>query len=188
VGTDRLTVTSYAVLGLLSRRDRPMSGYEITAFGDKTIGHFWPIPRSVFYKELAKLEILGYVTGTTVAQERLPDKRLFELTTLGIAALDAWLAEPGYPMVRPKNGLLLKLFLASRMPRDVLASLVADERETAEQHLADMTALADRLSGEQGKQFGRLAALYGLRQAQARLRWLDEVEEVITSGQVAELA
>lgn len=178
--TDRLTATSYAVLGLLSRRDHPISGYEFTAFADRTIGYFWSIPRSVLYKELARLEALGHVAGTVVTQQRLPDKRLFELTDSGRAALDEWLAGPDLPSTRPKNGFLLKLFLAHRMSPEALAELLAAERHAAEQQVTDLGAVADRLADRPQSVFGRLTALYGLHQAQARLRWLADADDLLS--------
>ena len=95
-----LTPSTYAVLGLLARR--PSSGYELGSQAAASIDNFWPLTRTHIYGELAKLEALGYVAGVEVAQELLPDKRVYSVTPQGTQALDAWLAnsDPGVPRPR----------------------------------------------------------------------------------------
>ncbi|HEX8133452.1 MAG TPA: PadR family transcriptional regulator [Actinomycetes bacterium] len=46
--------------------------------------------RSLIYRELRRLEQLGYVAGSDVRQQRLPDKRIYRLTGPGRAALADW--------------------------------------------------------------------------------------------------
>lgn len=174
---DQLTTTSYALLGLLSRRSSPVSGYDLNAFAERTIGYFWPLSRSAIYKELSRLEALGYVSGSAVVQARLPDKRLFELTPDGERALDDGLAESDFAPQRPRDGFLLKLFLAHRLPPAALADLLDEFRARSEQDLADLTALSERLRPRPESRFGWMAARYGVEQAQARLRWLEAVRE-----------
>lgn len=175
--TNQLTATSYALLGLLSRHSRAVSGYDLNALADRTIGYFWPLSRSAIYKELSRLEATGYVSGSAVVQARLPDKRLFELTPAGERALDEGLAESDFSPQRPRDGFLLKLFLAHRLPQQALAELLDEFRARCEQDLADLTALSERLRPRPESRFGWLAARYGVEQAQARLRWLDAVRE-----------
>lgn len=175
---DQLTTTSYAVLGLLSRRSSPVSGYDLNAFADRTIGYFWPLSRSAIYKELLRLEAMGYVSGSAVIQARLPDKRLFTLTAAGERALDDGLADSDFSAERPRNGFLLKLFLAHRSPPHSLAELLDDFRARCEADLVDLTALSARLRTQPESRFGWLAATYGIEQAKARLRWLDDIADV----------
>lgn len=175
--SNQLTTTSYALLGLLSKRSDPVSGYDLNAFAERTIGYFWPLSRSVIYKELARLEGLGYVSGSTVVQDRLPDKRLFALTPAGEVALDEGLLTSDLSPHRPKDGFLLKLFLAHRLPQGAVDDLLADFRRRCEHDLVDLTALAERLRPRPESRFGWLAARYGIEQAHARLRWLDDVRE-----------
>ena len=96
-----LTPSSYAVLGLLARR--PSSGYELGTRAAASIDNFWPLTRTYIYGELAKLEALGYVVGVEVAQELLPDKRVYSVTPEGTRALDAWLDNPDPGVPRPRQ-------------------------------------------------------------------------------------
>lgn len=166
--------TGYAVLGLLEKEAR--SGYDLSAFADRTVTYFWPISRTLVYRELARLEQYGLVQGTPVVQERLPDKRLYALTDEGRVALDRWLSEPTFEGTQFRSGFLLKFYFGLRVPTARITQLLDDYRGSLEQELSTLTGVARRLAVDPSKRFGRLAALYGIRSAEARLGWLDEVE------------
>ena len=173
-----LPPTSYAVLGLLSRRG-PMSGYDLTAYADRSVAHFWPISRSLIYRELARLERLDLVAGTDVPQQRLPDKRIFELTRAGEQALDRWLAETPFERDRGRSPFLLMFFFGERIPPSRLRELLDAYRRAAEQDIEDLTAIVKQLEGVQQARFGHLAAQLGVRAAQARQKWAREVESML---------
>jgi DNA-binding PadR family transcriptional regulator len=172
-----LPTTSFALLGLLLQS--PMSGYELASRVDQSIGNFWPIARSQVYGELARLESLGYLEGSDVAQDRLPDKRVFRVTEPGRAALDGWLVDGDVPVDRVRSVLLVQLFLAARMPVDVLAAMLADVRTRAEADRDRFAEIAARLDGLPGWVEPRVTALYGLRHAEATLAWLDEIAPLL---------
>ena len=176
--TSLLSTSSYALLGLLSRRSEPVSGYDLNAFAERTIGYFWPLSRSAIYKELGRLEGLGYVSGTAVVQARLPDKRLLELTPAGEQALNEGLERSDFSPQRPRDGFLLRLFLAHRLPPEALTRLLDEFRATCEQDREDLTAVAERLRTRPESRFGWLAARYGVEQARARLAWLEDAREL----------
>jgi PadR family transcriptional regulator AphA len=180
MSTRGLRTTALAILGLLSIR--PMSGYELTAFAAMSIGHFWPMHRSLVYRELGRLEGAGYVSGTDVPQDRVPDKRTYALTEAGRRVLDAWLATPGFEPARHKDEFLVKFFFASRMGPDHLRRLLDDERTALERELAELEAIAKKTEAIPGALFGRLAALYGVRTREALLGWLLEVEDELREG------
>src|SRR6266511_1189113 len=120
-----LPTTAFAVLGLLSLRD--LSGYELAAFADQSLAYFWPMHRSLVYRELRRLEDGGYIAGTAVAQDRVPDKRVYRLTERGRArrvAGDARLPAaapaqrlPGQVLLRPPARPRTGPGAAARVPR-----------------------------------------------------------------------
>ena len=173
-----LPATSYAVLGMLSLS--PMSGYELNRNVDKSIANFWQISKSQVYGELSRLEELGLVQSTEVEQERLPDKRTYELTKAGAAALDGWLSAPGHGPRRLRSGLLLKTFFARRMTADRFVQLLEEYRDQAEVERSYLAEVIERLDPELPETFyARATALYGLRQAETALSWIDEVQKSI---------
>src|ERR671912_659391 len=124
-----LTPSAYAVLGLLARQ--PSSGYELGTRAAASIDNFWPLTRTHIYGELAKLEALGYVVGVEVAQEHLPDKRVYSVTAQGERALDAWLADPDPGVPRPRQPMLVKFFFGDRIAPERAAALQARYRTQA---------------------------------------------------------
>jgi PadR family transcriptional regulator, regulatory protein AphA len=178
--SERLSGTSYAVLGLLSIS--PMSGYDLAQSADRSIANFWPVAKSQVYAELTRLSELGFVRSTEVAQDKLPDKRVHELTPQGAAALDAWLESPGYERSRSRQGFLLKTFFGHRMSSDRFRSLVDEYRREAQaeaEHLARIVELLDEVPEAF---FARATALMGLRAHEAVLGWADEVGASIPSA------
>ena len=167
-----LRTTSYAVLGLLSMA--PASGYELAQNADLSIANFWPISKSQVYAELQRLEGLGFVSGTDIEQEKVPDKRTYTLTEAGADALDAWLDEPTYESGRTRVGFLVKVFFAHRMSRERFRDLLDRYRTGAERQRTYLREIVDALDAPQAW-FARATALYGLRSAEATIAWADEV-------------
>lgn len=158
-----------------------MSGYDLTAFADRSVAHFWPISRSLVYRELARLELQGLVDGTDVRQRRLPDKRVYELTQQGERVLDEWLEESPFERDRGRSTFLLMFFFGERMSPARLSELVAQYLRTAERDIQDLTAICDQLEALPHARFGRLAAEFGVRLAQARADWAREVASTAVS-------
>lgn len=175
-----LSTSCLAVLGLVAIR--PASGYELVAFGDRSIAHFWSIPRSQLYRELARLERLGLIAGTRVAQTSAPDKRVYEITEAGRVELVTWVESPVLPNVSSKNGLLLKVFMARHARPESLRPLLRAYRESVELHLADLQAIVEQLADREKARFGRLTARWGILHAEASLAWLDEAEATTASA------
>jgi DNA-binding PadR family transcriptional regulator len=161
------------VLGLLARRAG--SGYELGTRAAASIAHFWPLTRTHIYTELVRLEARGDVSGTAVAQARLPDKRVYAITPRGERTLDAWLRDPDPGAVRPRVPVLLKLFFAERAAPEEVAALLARYRADAVARRDRFAAVADALRDDAPLRGVRATALFGLRRAEADLAWLDEV-------------
>lgn len=174
-----LPETTYAVLGLLDMK--AASGYDLAAFADQALGRFWPISRTLVYRELGRLESLGWVESEPVAQDRLPDKRVWSSTEAGRGALTGWLVQPAVPGGADRNGFLVKFFFGDRIPPEAMRRLLDDYRETLEATRVDLAALIEHLGGVPDGRMGRRSALHGLRTAEARLAWIEEVE-----GEMAE--
>ena len=124
-----MTPTSPAILGLLSIV--PMSGYDLAHAAEGSVGRFWPISKSQVYAELARLEPLGLVEGTEIAQDRRPDKRVFHLTERGEQVLDSWLESEDLAAPKFRLPFLLKVFLGHRTAPRHTAELLREVRAGA---------------------------------------------------------
>jgi DNA-binding PadR family transcriptional regulator len=166
-----LPTTSYAILGLLTRR--PMSRYDLAQLVQRTIAHFWTIAKSQVYRELDRLEKLGYVHGTEVRQKSLPDKRVYTLTPAGERAFDAWLQVPDAERTHFRSAYLVKVFFADRMPSQTLIELLRRYRDGNQLWRQEIDSILARLSSVQGAAYMRATALLGSMIAQAMVAWAD---------------
>lgn len=173
--TKPLPATSYAILGILSIH--PMSGYELAGAIERSIVNFWPVSRSQIYSELGRLEDLGLIAGTDVAQERVPDKRVFEMTEAGEAAFSTWVSTPGYEPSRMRLGFCLKTFFGHHMPRDTMIANLERFRKENEDRV-DYLARVDEILGVLPEAvFTRATADLGRRIAQTAADWAGELLE-----------
>lgn len=171
----KLPESTYAVLGLID--ERPASGYDVASFADRALGYFWPVSRTLAYRELSRLEGLGWLEATSITQVRYPDKRVWSTTEAGRRALAVWLATPPEGGSTFRSAFLLKFMFAIRMEPDDLSRLLTDYRESLDTTVRDLASIIDLLEDQPEARMGRLAALHGLRSAEARLDWLAEVEQ-----------
>jgi PadR family transcriptional regulator AphA len=169
--------TTYAVLGLIDKVP-DASGYELVAVAGRSFAHFWPISQTLLYRELDRLTGLGWVAGTRVEQLHAPSKWTYHLTPAGQRALADWLATPTPPTSSFRSGVLLRFFFAYRMDPHQVRSLLSAYRNTLQAQQEEYLAIMDKLAAmaTPAARAGRLTALHGLRTAEARLQWIEEVE------------
>jgi DNA-binding PadR family transcriptional regulator len=172
--------STYAVLDLVDKLPGS-SGYELTAVAARSFAYFWPISQTLLYRELGRLDDLGWVAATRVDQDRSPRKWTYESTAVGEQALTGWLARPALAKSSFRSGALLRLFFAYRMHPGQVRSLLRDYRRTIEAQRDEFAAITDKLEAIATPEAlaGRLTALHGLRTAEARLAWTHEVEAML---------
>ena len=107
MSTERLTPTSYLVLGLLAR-EGPSSPYALERHVAATLGNFWSFPHTLLYSEPPRLAALGLVTETRESHGRR--RRIFAITSAGLEALTAWLERPAGARTELRDLGLLQLF------------------------------------------------------------------------------
>jgi DNA-binding PadR family transcriptional regulator len=179
----KLPATAYVVLGLVSVR--PAAGHELAGFAGRSVGNFFPLTRSHIYLELDRLCRLGLLDATEVTQERLPTKRVYEMTAAGAEALRRWLEDGDPPAERMRNLFLVRVFFGDRMTPARMASLL-DEYATAARINRDRLAvLVERLSERPEAVFRRSTAMFGVRQEQAKLDWVADVRPLLLGAAVA---
>jgi len=126
MSNERLTHTSYLVLGLLAR-EGPSTPYDLEQHVRATLGNFWSFPHTLLYSEPPRLAALGLVTESRETEGRR--RRVFTITPAGQSALEAWLDRPSTASTELRDLGLLQLFFAD---------LASDEARLrlAEQQLA----------------------------------------------------
>jgi PadR family transcriptional regulator AphA len=109
MSTERLTPTSYLVLGLLAR-EGPSTPYDLEQHVRATLGNFWSFPHTLLYSEPPRLAALGLVTETRDTEGRR--RRVFAITPGGMSALSSWLDQPSGAPTELRDQGLLQLFFA----------------------------------------------------------------------------
>ena len=103
-----MTTLEYKLLGLLARQ--AMSGYDLTSRLKKRFVPFGPISHTQIYPALASLEQQGLVRYHIVEQHAMrPNKKVYELTEEGRAALRQWVESPT-PLVFSSDEFFLKAY------------------------------------------------------------------------------
>jgi PadR family transcriptional regulator AphA len=126
MSTERLTSTSYLVLGLLAR-EGPSTPYDLEQHVRATLGNFWSFPHTLLYSEPPRLSTLGLVTEEREAEGRR--RRVFAITPAGVSALSAWLDRPSDAPAEHRDPGLLQLFFADLASEE--ARLRLAERQLA---------------------------------------------------------
>ncbi|MCD4523849.1 PadR family transcriptional regulator [Nocardioides sp. cx-173] len=114
---------------LVALRERPASGLELAKRFSRSIGFFWSATHQQIYRVLARMEADGWLAATTVAQAGKPDKKVYDVTPAGAAALAQWLAAPTPPHAL-RSDLAVKMRGASFGDREAVLDVVRA-------HLAD---------------------------------------------------
>ncbi len=143
-----MTTLGYAILGLLSREE--LSGYDLTGRMKGRVGYFWSARHSQIYPELARLEEGGYVTHSVVEQRERPDKKVYEITAEGLAALKEWVVQPPEPKPS-RDELVLKAYSIWLADPGEAARLFRGEESRHEEQLAHYEELQAWMEGEWGE-------------------------------------
>jgi DNA-binding PadR family transcriptional regulator len=177
----------YPFLALLSRA--PAHGYELKQAFDQAFGSIWPeLNFGQVYTTLARLERDGLVQGEEIAQEHRRDKKVYEVTTDGLAALQAWIEEP-------QEGAWIKdeFFMRVAMAR---LTGIADPQDLIERqrrrYLQDLHELNAAMAPHLGvnaavrhaPQGDIIASLYmegAALHLEADLKWLDACERAFAA-------
>lgn len=175
----KLSQTGYVVLGLVSIT--PSAGHELARFAELSIKNFFPLTRSHIYTELEKLNALGLLSSTDVEQERLPNKRVYEITDDGLAVLNEWLEESEIEPERDRVPFLVRIFFGERLSADRLSELL-DEYEQAARAKRDWySTFVDQLEDEPEFAFPRLTAIFGVKREEAKLEFVEVARSIIPS-------
>jgi PadR family transcriptional regulator, regulatory protein AphA len=173
VRTPTLSTTELSVLGLLSYGEH--SGYDLKKAAEAGVGYVWTGAKSHIYAVLPRLVEGGFATTRRVAQERRPDKQVYRITKKGEQAFREWLEEPVDERAGSRSPFLLKVFFGGKMSKEALVAHVERKREEAAKELAEYREIEERIRDDERSYFGYVTLRWGLAQAEAWIRWADEI-------------
>ena len=141
---DRLTPTSYAMLGLLSVR--PWTTYELAKQMRRNVRWFWPRAERKLYDEPKRLAQLGLATAEEGATGRRT-RTVYAITAAGRKRLRNWLAEPDFSAPTIELEALLHLFFAENGSPEAALTSLHRMREQSLAALHELSGMAEELAG-----------------------------------------
>jgi DNA-binding PadR family transcriptional regulator len=133
----------HAVLALLAQGES--YGYELRAQFKESVGPQWgELNIGHLYQVLDRLVRDGLVTRRAVTQSERPDKQVYRLTTPGRVELEQWLETPYVRQGGYRDDFFLKLFSASRLGAEALATTLRVQRQAYLNELASLAELRRR--------------------------------------------
>jgi DNA-binding PadR family transcriptional regulator len=167
----------YTLLALLAKG--PAHGYELKqAFEDLFGAAVGTLNAGQVYTTLSRLGRDDLVCDHHVEQAGRPDKRVYEITAAGQAAVAAWLTEP-VAGPRLKDEFFMKLMLAAETGVADPGELIERQRHTYLRMLRDLNDMA--LDSTDGSNLSTSLLIKGaILHVKADLEWLDLCEEQLS--------
>ncbi len=127
------------------------TGYELSKRFDHSVANFWPASRQQIYRELDRLEADGLATARRVRQQKRPDKRVFNLTPAGRAAIDEFVRDRTAPTVI-RDDLLVKVAGLDAANREDVVAAVRDRLVHHEEKLDAYLQLQEAALGDSSEE------------------------------------
>ncbi len=168
---------------LASLIENSCSGYDLAKKFDSSIGYFWQASHQQIYRELSKLDKLGWITSEIMIQEGRPDKKNYSVTQQGKQQLQEWIAKPCEPMP-VKDDLLVKIFSGYIVSDNTILQELEHHRKIHVEKLSTYKDLEQKYF-QNPQQLPRVAKFQyltlsrGIRYEKQWLAWCDEAIELL---------
>lgn len=179
----RLRIMSLAHAILASLIDDSCSGYDLAKQFDGSVGFFWQASHQQIYRELSKLDKLGWITSEIIVQEGRPDKKVYSVTQVGKQKLQEWIAQPCEPTI-VKDDLLVKIFSGHIVSEHTILQQLEHHRQAHIQKLSIYRELEQKYFQNpqqlsQSAKFQYLTLRKGIRYETQWVEWCNEAMELL---------
>jgi DNA-binding PadR family transcriptional regulator len=82
---------------MTSLLEKSSSGYDLARRFDKSIGYFWRATHQQIYRELARMEMAGWISSEAAPDGGRTRKRIYDVLNAGRLELERWVREPAEP-------------------------------------------------------------------------------------------
>ena len=172
-----LTTPDLVLLSLLA--ERPFHGYQANAELERREVRDWAgISRPQVYYSLEKLAQLGLVRASEIESAAGPERRVFQTTAKGRAALADALEREEWATHRERPPFLTWIALSWQARPGVFRQQIERRREFLENELSREEATLLSIKKEVGHRFHEAVWMVSLviEQFRAELRWLGKLE------------
>ncbi|MCL2854975.1 MAG: PadR family transcriptional regulator [Defluviitaleaceae bacterium] len=170
----------HGLLGLLQYKER--TGYELAKLFEVSLNKFWHAQASQIYRELNRMEELGWVTSQNVVQHGKPNKRVYAITENGQAEFVKWMHTPANLIKNRHSPLLMYIFFGSAAPDRILEILIS-LRDAAKAALGAQAPenqaninhyKAISPNGEREALYWEMTHAYGIAEVKAMIEWAQD--------------
>jgi DNA-binding PadR family transcriptional regulator len=160
----------HALLALLT--EGPKYGLQLRQEFEERTGEVWPLNVGQVYTTLQRLERDGLIESN--GEEEAGPQKSFRLTGAGDAELDAWLRTPPDLNSPPRDELVIKVLVASRVP----GVEVHDVIQTHRRHIVELMQEWTRIKRAADPDEVSLALVVDaeLFRLDSVVRWLDAAD------------
>ncbi len=160
----------HALLALLS--EGPKYGLQLRHEFEARTGEVWPLNVGQVYTTLQRLERDGLIESE--GEGEVGTQKSFRLTADGDAELDAWLRTPPDLSSPPRDELVIKVLVASRVP----GVDVGDVIQTHRRHVVELMQEWTRVKRDAAQDEANLALVVDaeLFRLDSVVRWLDAAD------------
>jgi PadR family transcriptional regulator AphA len=164
------------LLGFLTRGD--LTGYELKAAMDESVGFFFGASYGSIYPTLRSLEEESLVSSTLVVQSDRPNKKVYSLASEGRAYfLEALREPPAEDSFRSE--FLMQLFFGRHQDPESVLALIEDHRSSLRDSLERLRRTEEEIREMPQARYGLMCLRYGLVYYENSLAWLDDVEREV---------
>ena len=168
----------FALLGFLY--DGPMHGYELHRKLVTDLGYVWHLSQSEAYAILKRLENRGYLSNQPVKQEKLPPRRLLQITPAGRSHFTEWMESPSGSSIRAiRMEFLTRLYFSYRSGETSIEKLFNTQNRETEKQIERLTTILQNLPLEQI--FNRMSLEMRIRQLNFVVNWLEDWRKSFSS-------
>lgn len=174
VSSERLSATSYVVLGMIALRG-PSTSYDLKRAVGRSIGYFWHFPHAQLYTEPRRLERFGMLSASSEQSGRR--RVTYDITESGLAELRRWLAQPTNEHFQMRDIAELKLFFNEVGDPENVSNLAREQVKQHEERICVYEQMQRRYGDVPGVANRMITLRLGLEMEYAALRfwsWLAE--------------
>ncbi len=169
----------HVLLGILRT---PTSGYEIKQQFDRVFSHFWAADLPQIYRTLNRMKRDGWLTASSMASEKGPERRVYKVTAQGRKALRKWLTAAPTLATERIEYLAQTFFLGALEDDEAALSFMRELRDVIGSELAVLESIEAGWAAsdptypecaDRDDFFAQLTLELGLKKLNAKLTWSD---------------
>jgi PadR family transcriptional regulator, regulatory protein AphA len=179
VSSDRLTVTSYVVLGMIAVRG-PSTSYELKRAISRSVGYFWPFSHTQLYGEPARLAGQGLLEVSNEESGRR--RKTYNLTDQGLHRLRDWISEPTGETFQLRDVAELKLFFSEVASEEDVRSIAEEQIKLHTERLATYQSIRDRYASQPEVRRRMVPLRLGLELEHTAMRFWQSIADEVQSS------